>query len=161
MRVLLDVEVSETVVNQLCYPARWCCIILTLLTGKEPILHLEFNDDVSGRHGWFIFACGQLLRFSSTILKTSRILRESGDVAVISASSSNTTCWNRVNHNLHKCSPWKAFVYTPRNNITTSDLHHCLQSASQEPLHMQLARSLLISLGRTDGDAGVDVGSFR
>lgn len=98
---------------------------------------------------------GKLLSLPSTILKTAHILEESGDVAVISASSSNTTCGNRVNHNLHKCSPWKTFMFRQLNNITTSDLHHRLQSASQEPSNMQLAHPILISLLRTD------VGSFR
>lgn len=112
------------------YPLWWCCLILTLLTGKEMTLYLEFNGDAGGRHGWFMVARGPLLSFSSAILKTAPVLRESGDVAVISASSSNTTCWNRVNHHLHKCSPWKTFVFTVQNNISTSDLQH----VSKEPL---------------------------
>lgn len=125
-------------------PAQWCCLNLTLLTRKEPTSYLEFNDEVSGKHGWFILACGQFLSVSSTILKIAWILRESGDVAVISASSSNTMCWNQVNHNMHKWSPWNIVVLMLHNRVTTSDLHH--QSISQEPSHMQLACSLHIWL---------------
>lgn len=126
--------------SALLSPALWCCLILTLLTGKGATLYLEFNGDAGGRHGWFMVARGPLLSFSSAILKTAPILRESGDVAVISASSSNTTCWNRVNHHLHKCSPWKTFVFTLQNNMKHMWPPARLQRASQEPSHVQLAR---------------------